>query len=256
MVTAKYWRHRHPRNEQEFEPQRTQRVTELIGAIIMQSLCVFCGEINQLREILRMLKRIVLPVIAGLMFSFPAQAAPTIEDYFSNLDSFEARFVQRLFNAQLELEEESRGVIKIKRPDRFYLKYTQPYEQLYIADGEKLWSYDADLEQIIVKQQKNLLRDTPAMILSNPGNLQRQYRIESYTDEGELNWFRLIPRSTENQFEEIQLGFDAEQIRTMELKDGFGRITRLEFDDIRRNPSFAASTFRFTPPPGVDVIQQ
>ncbi|MDY6979783.1 MAG: outer-membrane lipoprotein carrier protein LolA, partial [Pseudomonadota bacterium] len=88
------------------------------------------------------------------------------------------------------------------------------------------------------------------------GNLQRQYRIESYTDEGELNWFRLIPRSTENQFEEIQLGFDAEQIRTMELKDGFGRITRLEFDDIRRNPSFTASTFRFTPPPGVDVIQQ
>ncbi|MDZ7804514.1 outer membrane lipoprotein chaperone LolA [Thiohalophilus sp.] len=203
-----------------------------------------------------MLKQIVITVMTGLLFSLPVQAAPTIEDYFGNLDSFEARFVQRLFSPEQELEEESHGIIKIKRPDRFYLKYTRPYEQLYVADGHRLWSYDADLEQIIVKQQENLLRDTPAMILSNPGNLQRQYRIEPYTDEGELNWFRLIPKSNENQFEEIQLGFDAEQIRIMELKDGFGRITRLEFDDIRRNPSFTAETFRFTPPPGVDVLEQ
>lgn len=205
---------------------------------------------------LRMLKQIVLPVIASLVFSLSAQAAPAIEDYFGNLDSFEARFVQRLFNAEQELEEESSGVIKIQRPDRFYLQYREPYEQLYIADGKRLWSYDTDLEQIIVKQQHNLLRDTPAMILSDPQNLQRQYRIEQHRDDDELTWFRLTPKSAENQFEEVQLGFDTQQIRIMELKDGFGRITRLEFDDIRRNPSFSAETFRFTPPSGVDVIQQ
>ncbi|MFO8023581.1 outer membrane lipoprotein chaperone LolA [Thiohalophilus sp.] len=203
-----------------------------------------------------MLKRIVISVIASMIFSAATQAAPSIEDYFSNLDSFEASFVQRLFSPEQELEEESHGIIKIKRPDRFYLEYTRPYEQLYIADGEKLWSYDVDLEQIIVKQQNDLLRDSPAMILSSPGDLQRQYRIQEYTDEGELSWFRLVPRSPENQFEEIQLGFDDEQIRIMELKDGFGRVTRLEFDDIRRNPTFSAETFRFTPPPGVDIIEQ
>jgi outer membrane lipoprotein carrier protein len=190
------------------------------------------------------------------MFSIPVQAAPAIEDYFSNLDSFESQFIQRLFSPEQELEEESRGVIKIKRPDRFYLKYTQPYEQLYIADGRRLWSYDADLEQVIVKAQQNLLRDTPAMILSDPSNLHKQYRIESGTNESGLNWFQLTPRSNQNQFEQIQLGFDAEQIRVMELRDSFGRTTRLEFDDIRRNPSFSAQTFRFTPPAGVDVIEQ
>lgn len=200
--------------------------------------------------------RLLLLIIAGLMFWANAQAAPSIEDYFSNLDSFEARFVQRLFNEEQELEEESSGVIKIQRPDRFYLQYREPYEQLYIADGKKLWSYDTDLEQIIVKQQKNLLRDTPAMILSNPENLQRQYQIESGGKEDNLSWFHMKPKDAENQFESVQLGFDDEQIRVMELKDGFGRITRLEFDDIRRNPSFSAETFRFTPPEGVDVIEQ
>jgi len=200
--------------------------------------------------------RLLLLIIAGLMSWGNAQAAPSIEDYFSNLDSFEARFVQRLFNAEQELEEESSGVIKIQRPDRFYLQYREPYEQLYIADGRRLWSYDTDLEQVIVKQQKNLLRDTPAMILSNPENLQRQYHVAQSNSGDNLTWFRLTPKSSENQFEEVQLGFDSEQIRIMELKDGFGRITRLEFDDIRRNPPFSAETFRFTPPAGVDVIEQ
>ena len=203
-----------------------------------------------------MLNRIFILIIGSLLLGTPLQAATTIEDYFSHLDSFEARFVQRLFSPEQELEEESHGIIKIKRPDRFYLKYTRPYEQIYVADGRRLWSYDADLEQVIVKAQQNLLRDTPAMILSDPGNLNKQYRIEHKSDESRLSWFRLVPKSNENQFEQIQLGFDSEQIRVMELTDSFGRITRLEFDDIRRNPSFSAQTFRFTPPEGVDVIEQ
>lgn len=201
-----------------------------------------------------MLRTITLS-LTGMLIASLAQAA-TIEDYFRNLDSFEARFVQRLFDADQTLQEESSGVIKIKRPDRFYLHYRKPYELLYIADGQRLWSYDADLEQVIVKKQRNLLRDTPAMILSDPENLQRQYGIKQLDNDQGLIWFRLLPKSTENQFESIQLGFDAKQIRIMELKDSFGRVTRLEFADIRRNPSFPAGTFHFTPPKGVDVVQQ
>lgn len=199
--------------------------------------------------------RILTFLLTGILTATLAQAA-TIEGYFRNLDSFEARFVQRLFDADQALQDESRGVIKIQRPDRFYLHYRKPYELLYIADGNRLWSYDVDLEQVIVKKQQNLLRDTPAMILSNPQNLQRQYRIQQLDSDQGLTWFRLLPKSTENQFESIQLGFDTDQIRIMELKDSFGRITRLEFADIRRNPSFPAGIFSFTPPEGVDIVQQ
>ena len=199
--------------------------------------------------------RILPLILAGLLSVTPA-FAETIEDYFRDLNSFEARFVQQLYNADRELEEESRGVIKIQRPDRFYLHYLQPYEQLYVADGNRLWSYDADLEQVIVKQQQNLLRDTPAMILSNPKTLHQQYHIQPRSGDTKLTWFRLVPKNSANQFDEIQLGFDASQIRVMALKDGFGRVTQLEFADIRRNPGFPDGTFQFTPPEGVDVVQQ
>ncbi len=203
-----------------------------------------------------MFNRIIMIFATSLMFWTSSQAAQDIQQYFSDLQTFEARFTQRLFNADQELIEESSGRIQVKRPEMFRLEYRRPYEQVYVADGKQLWSYDADLEQVIVKPQKGLLHNTPAMILSNPKILDKEYRIKrQQTDDG-LVWFRLIPKNPESNFDEIQLAFDQRQFRIMELKDGFGQITRLQFEDIKRNPSFKAGTFRFTPPKGVDVIKQ
>ena len=195
-----------------------------------------------------MLNRIIFCMLASLAFWSTAQAAPEINQYFSDLETFQARFTQRLFNAEQDLIEESRGTILVKRPNRFRLEYRQPYKQVYVADGQQLWSYDADLEQVIVKPQKGLLHNTPAMILSNPKILEREYHG--------LVWFQLKPKNPESNFDEIQLAFDQQQFRIMEMKDGFGQITRLQFDDIKRNPSFNNKTFQFTPPKGVDVIKQ
>lgn len=203
-----------------------------------------------------MITRLFMVVAAVLLLVNSVQAAQDIQQYFSDLQTFEARFTQRLFNADHDLIEESSGRIQVKRPEMFRLEYRRPYEQVYVADGKQLWSYDADLEQVIVKPQKGLLHNTPAMILSNPKILDKEYRIKrQQTDDG-LVWFRLTPKNPESNFDEIQLAFDQRQFRIMELKDGFGQITRLQFEDIKRNPSFKAGTFRFTPPKGVDVIKQ
>jgi outer membrane lipoprotein carrier protein len=203
-----------------------------------------------------MLNRVLLFVAATVMFCTSAQAAQDIHKYFSNLTTFEARFTQRLFNADQDMIEESRGRIQVKRPDKFRLEYTKPYKQVYVADGKQLWSYDADLEQVIVKSQKGLLHNTPAMILSNPNMLDKEYRIKHQKSDDGLVWFQLTPKAPGSNFDEIQLAFDQHQFRIMEMKDGFGQITRLQFQNIRRNPSFNAKTFRFTPPKGVDVIKQ
>lgn len=180
-----------------------------------------------------------------------------IDEYFAGLETFEAKFTQKLFNADQQLQEESYGLIKVKRPDQFRLEYNKPYLQVYVADGKQLWSYDADLEQVIVKPQQGILHNTPAMILSNPKSLNADYLITRQEGENDdLSWFELAPRNQESQFDSIQLAFDKDQIRIMELKDGFGQITRLEFQQMKKNPAFAASVFKFTPPKGVDVIKQ
>jgi len=40
----------------------------------------------------------------------------------------------------------------------------------------------------------------------------------------------------------------------MHVVDPLGQRTELAFSQWKRNPSFAGSTFRFTPPKGVDVV--
>ena len=154
------------------------------------------------------------------------------------------------------MQDKSQGVIKVRRPNQFRLEYTKPYRQLYVADGKQLWSYDEDLEQVIVKPQEGLLNNTPAMILSNPERLDRDYIVSSQGIEANLDWFELKPKREDAHFEAINLAFDQQQLRIMELQDSFGQTTRLEFDEIDRGAYLDSSDFRFTPPAGIDVISQ
>ncbi len=194
-------------------------------------------------------------VVLSLLYS-SANHAGDLRDHFSGVDSFSAEFTQQLFDADQTLLEKSRGILHIQRPDRFYLEYRQPYYQLYVADGKTLVFYDKDLEQVTLKPQKGLLENTPAMILSNPARLEKTYEIKPQEELDGLSWYELIPRHHGGNFDRLSLAFDADKLRIMEMQDSFGQTTRLEFHNIRINPDLDPKLFRFTPPPGVDVIQQ
>ena len=168
----------------------------------------------------------------------------------------QANFEQRVYDANNVLQELSKGILSIGMPSKFKLKYTKPFEQLYLADGKKLWFYDTDLEQVTVSKQKNILSHTPAMILSNPQNLDKYYQISLLSESASVAAFDLKPMDQNSQFENIRLGFVNGKLKHMELRDSFSRITFLEFSDMKKNPTFSKNEFVFTPPKGVDVIQQ
>ncbi|MHA1568117.1 MAG: outer membrane lipoprotein chaperone LolA [Alphaproteobacteria bacterium] len=191
---------------------------------------------------------LVLPVAA---------AADSLKARFAGLDSFSAEFTQRLYDADQQLLEESHGLLRVQRPDRFNLEYREPYYQLYVADGRFLYFYDKDLEQVTMRPQQDALDNSPALVLSNPARLDTIYRIRGpVTEDDGLDWYELRPRQPGGTFERIQLAFKGKTLRIMELQDSFGQTTRLEFRNFVRNPDLAPRLFRFTPPKGVDVIRQ
>lgn len=182
--------------------------------------------------------------------------ASELTNYLKNLKSFQAGFVQTILTANNKSKKTSKGLIVVKSPNKFYLEYTHPYKLIYVADGKKLWNYDEDLEQVVVKQQGNLLINTPAMLLSNTKDLNKSYNIKK---TGVINgwlWFELTPKDRNSNFEKVNLAFEDGKITAMGMIDGFGQITRLEFKDIIKNPKLAKSQFKFVPPEGVDVIGQ
>ena len=194
-------------------------------------------------------------VIFSLLFAFTVQAQ-SLELRFAGLDSFSAEFTQKLFDADQAMQEESSGVLRVQRPNRFNLEYRQPYYQLYIADGKDLYFYDKDLEQVTIKAQEGILENTPAMLLSNPSKLDQLYHVKPLGEEDGLFWYELTPKEPGGSFDRINLAFKNNELRIMELLDSFNQTTRLMFKNIQRNPDLNPKLFHFTPPKGVDVIRQ
>ncbi len=198
--------------------------------------------------------KIFLVIVASL-FVFNVQAQ-SLEMRFAGLDSFSAEFTQKLFDADQVMQEESSGMLRVQRPNRFNLEYRQPYYQLYIADGKDLYFYDKDLEQVTVKAQEGMLENTPAMLLSNPAKLDQLYHVKPQGEEDGLFWYELTPKQPGGSFDRINLAFKNNELRIMELFDSFNQTTRLMFKNIQRNPDLNPKLFHFTPPNGVDVIRQ
>ncbi|MFK5913167.1 MAG: outer membrane lipoprotein chaperone LolA [Woeseiaceae bacterium] len=195
-------------------------------------------------------------LVSAISFVSLQLQASELTDYLNNLHTFKAGFTQSVFSKNNKPKQKSIGTIIVSSPNKFYLDYQKPFKLLYVADGKKLWSYDEDLEQVVVKEQGDLLIDSPAMLLGNPKDLTESYKIEKTGVINDWLWFELTPKRDSNNFESVSLAFMDEKLIAMEMRDNFGQTTRLEFDHVERNPTLNKNRFRFTPPKGVDVIGQ
>lgn len=192
-----------------------------------------------------------------LTLSVPGQAADgkvRLDAFFKGLKTMRAEFVQTLVDAEQRVMEQSEGVLLLSRPGRFRLDYSKPYSQLYVADGQKVWMYDKDLEQVTVRSQDEALGSTPAMLLTGSEPLERSFILQELGDHEGFTWIDLKPREKDATFAYIRLALEGDVIRAMEMVDNFGQMTRLFFHTVSRNPPVEAGAFRFTPPPGVDVV--
>ncbi|WP_405244180.1 outer membrane lipoprotein chaperone LolA [Lentisalinibacter salinarum] len=174
--------------------------------------------------------------------------------FFAGIDTIRGEFRQVLFDTRGEAVERSAGEFAILKPGRFRWEYTEPYEQLIVADGENIWLYDADFEQVTVREQTDSLSQSPAMLLGGDAAALEAFRyLGSYSRDGR-DWLRLEPVAPESDFRAVSLSFAGGELEMMELTDALGQVTRIEFTELATNDSLDAALFTFEPPPGVDVI--
>lgn len=151
-------------------------------------------------------------------------------------------------------EQVSTGTFAFARPGRFRWAYEKPWEQLVVGDGAKVWVYDKDLNQVIVRELDSALGATPAALLAGDNALERNFTlVDGGTTDG-LAWIEATPKSADAAFTKVRIGFRDKLPQAMELSDAFGQTTRLAFDRFERNVSMPADTFRFVPPAGADVV--
>ncbi len=182
-----------------------------------------------------------------------------LEDFLQRLDTFSAVFEQVLTGAAGEQLERSSGVVYLKRPGMFRWAYRQPYAQQLISDGRTLWIYDEDLEQVSIHSASEMIRATPAAILSGDVALDEHYVMlalppeEGIPQDG-IQWLELTPRDIDSQYRALQLGFKGQAMVSMILFDQLGQKTRIDFKNPSLNPALKRQQFQFSPPAGIDII--
>lgn len=204
------------------------------------------------------MKRIALfAAIAAIVLPLAAAASgrDDLTAFTRGLKGLDGRFAQKVFDPKGKLKESSAGRVAVSAPRLFRWEYQQPHPQLIVADGKKVWVYDPDLQQVTVKAQGTEEQNSPLAALIDPSRLDRDFTVEEAGSAGGLDWLTLKPRD-ENQasFQSAKLGFGEGGLARMEIVDALGQRTEIAFEGWRRNPSFAAGTFAYKPPQGVDVI--
>lgn len=177
-----------------------------------------------------------------------------LDRFLDGLKTLRAEFVQSLMEQDGTVLEESEGTLLVSRPGKFRLEYRAPHQQLYVADGKRIWAYDPDLKQVTVRPQDEALGNTPALLLSGTDPFTRDFTPVELGDHEGFTWVELRPKGKEGNFQYIRFALEGETLRAMEMVDGIGQTTRLYFDRITRNPAIPADRFTFTPPKGVDVV--
>jgi len=169
--------------------------------------------------------------------------------------SLSADFKQVSINKSGQVSQTSTGQFYLSRPGKFRWNYQKPFVQEIVSTDGKVWFYDADLEQVTVKQLDDSLGSTPALLLTGEVDVDEKFILEEQGSEENLNWVRLSPKNEESGFKYILIGLNHGQLGGMELSDNFGQLTRIYFSDIKLNPGLNDALFQFTPPKGVDVFE-
>jgi outer membrane lipoprotein carrier protein len=202
------------------------------------------------------LKAAALAAVLCLSVGNIAQATPAtdVEKYLAGLATWSADFTQTIDDGHGKVLRSAAGKLYLQRPGKFRWDYTEPSEQLVLADGKQIWFYDKDLAQANVRNADSTLASTPASLLSGGGSVSSQFDIKALPRSGGLEWFQLVPKHPDTDFQLVRIGFDKGELASMFLADKLGQVTQLTFTHPSRNATFAADLFSFTPPPGVDVI--
>lgn len=211
------------------------------------------------------LKRLLYTALLLLPFITTAQSLTATEEslppadnrlklFLTELNTFTSEFEQTLFNENEEVLETSAGVVTLMRPGRFHWVYTQPYTQYLISDGKDLWIYDQDLEQVTVSAISETLEKSPAAVLAGDTDLDDNYIITDLGNIDGADWLELATADPESQYHSIRIGFNGQELVGMILFDNLGQTTRIHFINGKRNSTIDTSIFEFSPPEGIDII--
>jgi outer membrane lipoprotein carrier protein len=202
------------------------------------------------------MNRLLIAVLLGLTsVAARADAVDTLKEFVRDVKTGHAAFTQVVTSPDGAKKKTSSGTFEFARPNRFRFSYTKPFEQVIVADGQKVWIYDADLNQVSARKLSQALGATPAALLAG-GSLENDFALSPQPSKDGLEWAQATPKAKDGAFQSVRIGFRGKELAAVEIIDSFGQRSLLSFSKMAANAPVAPDKFKFSVPPGADVIEQ
>jgi outer membrane lipoprotein carrier protein len=202
-----------------------------------------------------MKRALVAASLVGAALAAQADAVDTLREFVRDVGSGRSAFSQTVTSTDGVRKKTSSGQFEFLRPGRFRFNYTKPFEQLIVADGVKVWIYDADLNQASSRKLAQALGATPAALLTG-GSLDADFVLAAQPPRDGLDWALATPRAKDGAFQNMRVGFRGKELAAVEITDSFGQKSLLQFSRFEANVALDAGRFRYVPPAGADLIEQ
>jgi outer membrane lipoprotein carrier protein len=213
---------------------------------------------------------IAIALVAGYASVSWADGLNSLETFIKTVSSGRADFTQVVTAPAREglavRSKTSSGTFEFARPGRFKFVYKKPFEQSIVADGQTLWLYDVDLNQVTARKQATALGTTPAALIASAPDLralQADFTLSAAPEQDGLQWVLASPKAKDGQLQAVRVGFrqsekaaNSNELAALEIIDNFGQRSVLSFSKVEVNPNLPSDTFSFKPPKGADVIRQ
>ncbi|MBI5275488.1 MAG: outer membrane lipoprotein chaperone LolA [Burkholderiales bacterium] len=208
------------------------------------------------------MKKLLIALAASCSMSAFAGGLEALENFIRTAKTGKSEFTQTVTaparEGQAARSKTSSGTFEFQRPNKFRFNYRKPFEQVIVADGTTLWLFDKDLNQVTQRGQSRVLGSTPAaLIAASPDieSLKKEFDLQPLPDANGLQWVQATPKVKEGQLNSMKAGFRGNDLAVLEILDGFGQKSVLQFTGMQLNAAVTPESFRFQPPQGVDVVK-
>ena len=206
----------------------------------------------------------MISIAAGAQQPSPSgsNGLQSLENFVKTTKSGRAFFTQVVTSpakeGQVAKTKTSSGSFEFLRPNRFKFLYKKPFEQSIVADGQTLWLYDVDLNQVTSRPLAQTLNGTPAAVIAAAADLkglEADFKLAALPEKAGLQWVQATPKTKDGQLQSISVGFKAGELAVLEILDSFGQRSVMTFNQFEINPALAAASFQFKPPVGADLLK-
>lgn len=200
------------------------------------------------------MKKIALSLLLAMPMLAHAAGADRLKEFFEKTSAMRAQFEQVVTDNRGQKVQEVSGTMQLQRPGKFRWDYNKPYQQEIVGDGERIWLYDPELNQVTVRNMSQAIGSSPAALLAGSKEVEKNFTLENLPSKDKLEWVLARPNDRDSGFDEVRLGFGKNGLEQMQMQDSYGNTTSILFSRLERNPRLDARGFMFKPPAGADIV--